>query len=325
MAVLNRQAFAELKPEFPGEMTKLRLSVSLSREEKAEAKDEAPQHSHAETQRHCQANCSPGLAAAKPRLTKGPGEKLPCRHPAKAERRNAELLPAAISQSSRSNCCFYRLTWQGQKRGTGGGRTAGHGTDCPLLYQIRSQHTSCSPPLASSGPRCPGHMHRWRCHDLGRSWQHPWGKQRLGLPPPQGGFRQPSISSVFPLLLSPALQPRTPMHLPSKRCKAVIMGGSWAGGRGYRGCEEAVARQDARNLPPTSPRSAPACLEPHHAEGLPGYPHGTTTLLSPGKAPPSATAEPAARWGTQRQKGSSGLLCRELYPEKGKMMIWELI
>lgn len=122
VAVLNRQAFAELKPEFPGEMTKLRLSVSLSREEKAEAKDEAPQHSHAETQRHCQANCSPGLAAAKPRLTKGPGEKLPCRHPAKAERRNAELLPAAISQSSRSNCCFYRLTWQGQKRGTGGGK-----------------------------------------------------------------------------------------------------------------------------------------------------------------------------------------------------------
>lgn len=39
----------------------------------------------------------------------------------------------------------------------------------------------------------------------------------------------------------------------------------------------------------------------------------------------SIATKPAARRGARSQKGCWGLLCRTLYPEKGKTMTWELI
>lgn len=84
----------------------------------------------------------------------------------------------------------------------------------------------------------------------------------------------PSSHFIWSLLLSPVLQLRAPMCLPSKCCKAVRQGGSWAGGQGSKGWEEAVEWDDDSNLSPTSPQGALACLKPHHAEDLPHIPMG---------------------------------------------------
>lgn len=108
VGALNRWAFAELKPEFPGETAKLSpFRFSLSRGE-SRSKRRSP------TTQPCRNTAAwPSKAAPRAQLPQNHlslralGKKLPCRHPASAECGDAEPLPAPVSQRRRSSRCLH--------------------------------------------------------------------------------------------------------------------------------------------------------------------------------------------------------------------------